>query len=409
MNGSARFTISREIAAKRKRYWKKRSGSSSAIEPTDQRAIYRLARRLAYLCDVGGQEEEAITHYETAIRAGRQLANVRHSDLGTMLNNLALIYRRSGRQKAAEPCYLHALELYEKHLGPEHPDVAAVLNNLGVFYTGEGRLEEAEQMHQRALAIRRKANPKGHPDIAQSNCNLAVVYHSRGDLARAGELYRESLRGMGGRGKTIGGLRNCGLKLCRSSAVVRQTAPGGSDRVAGPQKTQTFIDSPRDHGIAACGRGGRGQLTGPQAQRSRGGMADAYGSGPYGATRGGSTPLVSRALRPSCSLVEYLSTFFGVVPRPCLRRFEASFRRIMGEMAPFWTSSPPEFPQIFCESAGCDVWVSLLGVSRLCKTGQRHSRLPNPGELGALNIPDGTNQLRIFRGEKRILRRVLWY
>jgi len=153
-----------------------------------------LARRLAYLCDVGDQEEEAITHYETAIRAGRQLGNVRHSDLGTMLNNVALIYRRSGRQKAAEPCYLNALELYEQHLGRDHPDVAAVLNNLGVFYTGEGRLEEAEQMHQRALAIRRKANPKGHPDIAQSHCNLAVVYHSRGDLARAEELYRESLR-----------------------------------------------------------------------------------------------------------------------------------------------------------------------------------------------------------------------
>src|SRR5437762_14286823 len=29
------------------------------------------------------------------------------------------------------------------------------------------------------------------------------------------------------------------------------------------------------------------------SHRSRGGMADAYGSGPYGETRGGSTPLVS--------------------------------------------------------------------------------------------------------------------
>ena len=111
-----------------------------------------------------------------------------------MLNNVALIYRRSGGQKAAEPYYQHALELYEKQLGPEHPDVAAVLNNLGVFYTNEGRLEEAERMHQRALAIRRKAGPKGSADIAQSNCNLAVVYHSQGDLARAEELYRESLR-----------------------------------------------------------------------------------------------------------------------------------------------------------------------------------------------------------------------
>jgi Tfp pilus assembly protein PilF len=105
-----------------------------------------------------------------------------------------LIYRKSGREKAAEPYYLHALEICQKQLGREHPDVAAVLNNLGVFYTNEGRFEEAKQMHERALAIRRKANPGSHSDIAQSNCNLAVVYHSRGDFARAGELYRESLR-----------------------------------------------------------------------------------------------------------------------------------------------------------------------------------------------------------------------
>ncbi len=163
-------------------------------EPPDQRAIFRLARRLAYLCDVGGREAEAIGHYERAIQAGTELGNVAHSDLGTMLNNVALIYRRSERQEAAEPYYLQALALYEKQLGPEHADVAAVLNNLGVFYTSAGRLEEAEQMHQRALAIRRKTNPKAHSDIAQSKCNLAVVYHSRGDLTRAGELYQESLR-----------------------------------------------------------------------------------------------------------------------------------------------------------------------------------------------------------------------
>lgn len=117
---------------------------------------------------------------------------------------------------------------------------------------------------------------------------------------------------MGERGKTIGGLRNCRLKLCRSPAVVRQAAPGGSDRVAGPQETPAFIGGQPDSGIAACDRGGRGQLTGRSAQRSRGGMADAYGSGPYGATRGGSTPLVSSACPFFCTFAEYLSTFFGL-------------------------------------------------------------------------------------------------
>ena len=162
-------------------------------EPPDHLAIYRSARRLAFLCDNLGEMEEAISHYESAIRAGTQLGDLPYSELGTMLNNIALMYRKSGRQKAAEPYYLHALELYEKQLGPEHADVASVLNNLAVFYTNERRFAEAETTHLRALAIREKIHPASHSDIAQSKCNLAVVYHSRGDYPRASELYRASL------------------------------------------------------------------------------------------------------------------------------------------------------------------------------------------------------------------------
>src|SRR5213594_972170 len=164
------------------------------VKPPDQFAIFRSARRLAFLCDNLGQSEEAIGFYEKAIAAGTQLQDLPYSDLGTMLNNVALIFRKSGRQKAAEPYYLHALEIYEKQLGPNHPDVASVLNNLAVFYTNEKRYAEAEKTHLRALGIREKVFPPTHPDIAQSKCNLAVVYHSRGDYPKAAELYRASLK-----------------------------------------------------------------------------------------------------------------------------------------------------------------------------------------------------------------------
>jgi tetratricopeptide (TPR) repeat protein len=164
------------------------------VKPPDQLAIFRSARRLAFLCDNLGQSEEAIGFYEKAIAAGTQLEDLPYSDLGTMLNNVALIFRKLGRQKAAEPYYLHALQIYEKQLGANHPDVASVLNNLAVFYTNERRYTEAEKIHLRALAIREKAYPVAHPDIAQSKCNLAVVYHSRGDYAKAAELYRASLK-----------------------------------------------------------------------------------------------------------------------------------------------------------------------------------------------------------------------
>jgi tetratricopeptide (TPR) repeat protein len=164
------------------------------VQPSDQRALYRSARRLAFSCDNLGQPDEAIRYYEKAIAAGTHLEDLPYSDLGTMLNNVALIFRKSGRPKAAEPYYLHALQIYEKHLGPEHADVASVLNNLGVFYTNERRFSEAEKAHLRALGIREKVHSATHADIAQSKCNLAVVYHSRGDYGRAAELYRASLK-----------------------------------------------------------------------------------------------------------------------------------------------------------------------------------------------------------------------
>src|SRR3954451_25292669 len=172
----------------------KAHSSLEQAETPDDRALFRSARRLGFVCDNLGETEAALGYYEAAFKTGARLPDIPYSDLGTILNNVALIYRKTGRQKAAEPYYLQALDIYEKQLGPEHPDVASVLNNLAVFYTNERRFAEAEKTHLRALAIREKHHPPTHPDIAQSKCNLAVVYHSNGDYARASELYRASIK-----------------------------------------------------------------------------------------------------------------------------------------------------------------------------------------------------------------------
>lgn len=161
--------------------------------PRDQLTVYQSARRLAFVCDSLEQGEEAVGYYEEAIEAGMQLADLSHGELGTMLNNMALIYRNSDQPEAAEPYYLRALELYQKQLGPEDRDLAAVLNNLAVFYTNQQRFAESEQMHLHALSIREKMQPPQPADIAQSRCNLAVVYHSLRNFGRAAELYRSSL------------------------------------------------------------------------------------------------------------------------------------------------------------------------------------------------------------------------
>src|SRR5436853_2893128 len=144
---------------KAKPYLLKAHGVLEKAKPPDQRMLYRSARRLAFLCDNLGQQEEAIRYYEKAIASGAQLDDLPYADLGTMLNNVALIFRRSGRQKAAEPYYLHALQICEKQLGTQHADVASVQNNFTVFYTKDNRYSEAEKTHLRALGIREKVFP----------------------------------------------------------------------------------------------------------------------------------------------------------------------------------------------------------------------------------------------------------
>ena len=104
-----------------KAYLLKAHGILEKVKPPDQRAIFRSARRLGFLCDNIGQSEEAMRFYERAIAAGTQLEEVPYSDLGTMLNNVALILRKSGRQKAADHTICKLCRFTRSSSGPIMP------------------------------------------------------------------------------------------------------------------------------------------------------------------------------------------------------------------------------------------------------------------------------------------------
>src|ERR1700682_5289342 len=85
-----------------KPYLVKAYGFLENAEPIDDHALFLSTRRLGFLCDNLGETDAAIGYYEIAFKVGSKLEDIPYSDLGTMLNNVALIYRRTGRQKAAE-------------------------------------------------------------------------------------------------------------------------------------------------------------------------------------------------------------------------------------------------------------------------------------------------------------------
>ena len=52
-----------------------------------------------------------------------------HPDLALTLNNLAVLYKESGRPAAAEPLYRRAVEIFRRTLGPGHPNTVTCRAN----------------------------------------------------------------------------------------------------------------------------------------------------------------------------------------------------------------------------------------------------------------------------------------
>src|ERR1700704_717743 len=74
-----------------KPYLLKSHAALEKVQPPDQRALFRSARRLAFLCDNLGQSEEAIRYYEKGIAAGTQLDERPFSQFRPTLKHVTLI------------------------------------------------------------------------------------------------------------------------------------------------------------------------------------------------------------------------------------------------------------------------------------------------------------------------------
>ena len=97
------------------------------------------------------------------------------------MNNLAILFRATGRYEEAEPLYTRALELYREVLGERHPGTITSMNNLAALYDATGRYDEAERLYTRALELRREVLGERHPDTITSMYNLAIFWIERGD------------------------------------------------------------------------------------------------------------------------------------------------------------------------------------------------------------------------------------
>ena len=85
-------------------------------------------------------------------------------DLAALNAQVGKLY---GEGKYAEATEIgkRSLALSERKLGPDHPNVGTSLNNLALLYQAQGRYSEAEPLYKRSLALSEKALGPDHPHL----------------------------------------------------------------------------------------------------------------------------------------------------------------------------------------------------------------------------------------------------
>jgi tetratricopeptide (TPR) repeat protein len=108
-------------------------GPVPGIVPTDIARAQRSTPAAALEAEVdrlykAGKYAEA-TEIANEVRAIREKTlGAEHPEVGTWLNDLAVLYRAQGRYRDAEPLYRCSLAIRETVLGPEHATVGQSLN-----------------------------------------------------------------------------------------------------------------------------------------------------------------------------------------------------------------------------------------------------------------------------------------
>jgi tetratricopeptide (TPR) repeat protein len=141
-----------------------------------------------------GKYAEAEPLFQRALRIREKALGPDHTDVATVLNNLALLYDHQSKYASAEPLYERALHIDEKVLGTEHPGVARDLNNLATLYFHQGKYAEAEPLYQRAFSIDEKAFGPYSSEVAIDLDNLGFLYVREGNYTRAVPLYQFAQR-----------------------------------------------------------------------------------------------------------------------------------------------------------------------------------------------------------------------
>lgn len=120
----------------------------------DHSSVGVSLNNLAYLYDIQGGHEHASPLYKRSLAIWEKATGLDHPDVAPSLNKVArLLYFSQGQYAQAEVLYIRALEISEINHGVEHPNLVPSLANLAELYKKTGRDKAAEAIEEHITAI----------------------------------------------------------------------------------------------------------------------------------------------------------------------------------------------------------------------------------------------------------------
>lgn len=154
---------------------------------------------------VEGKYEDAEIYFKSAADMFRWLSQIDpetyERELGTSLNDLAIVYNNTKRYEESEETYKQTLTIKRRvaknGMAKDEVSLATTLNNLAYLYMNTKRYEESEALYLEALEIIRRVGPEDLMDRghfwAIAAINLGQVYKDTQRYQESERLYEEAV------------------------------------------------------------------------------------------------------------------------------------------------------------------------------------------------------------------------
>lgn len=138
-----------------------------------------------------GLMDECVPVLERAVEEGRQAGAVLGDEPQTVVNSLALAYRKQRQLDRAEALYRDELARAIKGQGPDGPMAATLRGNLGSLLHERLKFGEAEEMYRASLAARERLYGAEHPEVLGARLNIAKFLTDRRRFDEAGPMHEQ--------------------------------------------------------------------------------------------------------------------------------------------------------------------------------------------------------------------------